>query len=318
MDYLQIQDLQTLRRMRFVPRHHVHGHHIGLHDSPQHGQNVEFSEYREYNPGDDVSRIDWKVYARCNRLMVKRFEHQTNLRVTLLVDASTSMRYRGYAPQPLKFRNRLLPSIPPPIASNFKASKYDVACQLAASIAFLLVQQKDRVAFARARKGLDMLTPCRSGFPHLNVITQQMSVPPLPGTIQAELPAALNALQLRMKRRGMVMVFSDFLEKEGEVLKSLRAFRARGDEVILFHVLHADELNLPDAGPVLMRDSERGTDLPVLSRDARKTYQARLQDYLDTLQLQTRKEGFDYNLVSTANPYFHTLRRYLQERSRIR
>jgi uncharacterized protein (DUF58 family) len=182
----------------------------------------------------------------------------------------------------------------------------------------LLIQPKDRVAFATAQNGLEGLTPCRSSFPHLNALTLQMARSPLPGVFEAKLPDALEQLQHRMPRRGMVIVFSDFLEREDEVLRALRSFRIRGDEVVLFHVLHQDELHLPDAGSALLRDSETGQEIPVHNREARKGYHARLQVYLDDMQRQTRKEGFDYSLVSTAEPYYHNLRQYLQERSRVR
>jgi uncharacterized protein (DUF58 family) len=315
MSFLRLAELQSLKRMRFSPRNRIRGQYIGLHDSPQQGQNVEFSEYREYNPGDDAGRIDWKVYGRCNRLMVKRFEHQTNLNATLLLDASSSMRYRGLIPAPMSLLT-LPPAMRPPPLPNPANDKYAFACRIATAIAYLLIQQKDRVGFAMASRGLIRHVPARGGFPHLIRIQDQMQ--PLPGQTQASLPEALRDLHLRTPARGTLIVFSDLLEREDEVLDRLRLFRVRGDEILLFHILHRDELELPESGPLLMVDSETGAQIPVRGRDAREAYLSGMRDWLDHLETRCRQEGIDYNLVSTASNHVTALKRYLQERSRVR
>ncbi len=315
MSYLRIQDYHSLRRMRFTPRNRIHGQYLGLHDSPQQGQNVEFREYREYNPGDDAGGIDWKVYGRSNRLVVKHFEHQTNLDATLIVDGSSSMAFRGWRPQRIKktaASSSRSPG-PPPLP---EASKFDLACQLACAIAFLLVQQKDRVGFALAREGLNHSLPCRGDHKQLHRMEHLMEPP---GQQEAAaLASCLRSLRKRAPHRGTLIVFSDFMEDEEEVFQQLRWFRARGDDVLLFQVLHAEERRIPDLGGVLLVDSETGQTCPMQGADRRASYEANLNAYLSFLRKRSREEGFSYSLVDTGEPYFLALKNYLHERSRIR
>ena len=316
MSYLSIEDYQKLRGMRFAPRKPPRGQHIGLHDSPVQGFNVEFSEYRAYNPGDDVKRLDWKVFGRTNRLMVKRHEHQTSLKVTFLIDASPSMMYKGAEKQPLGFRR--LSKVPPPLTQRAQPSKFDHACRMALALGFVLLQQKDRVAFGVMRDGLQSLSGFRSSFRHLVDVDRTLQQASNGPAVAAGIPEALETFQHRVSRRSLVYVFSDFLERERDVMQQARILRSRGDEVGFFHVLHEDELSLPDHGPVLLRDSETGATLPLTDASKRRRYQQNLTDYLDGFKASCKREGVDYQLVSTATPSHEAIQHYVTGRVALR
>lgn len=314
--YLHVEDLRALRHLGFAPRRVVHGLYAGRHDSPQRGHSVEFNDYREYVPGDEIGGIDWKVYGRTDRLYLKLFEHQTDMTAYLLVDASASMAYRGLA------------APPPPVPTRFSSyrerhrerrgiSKYDQACMMAAAIAFLVIKQQDKVAYGVARQGLHDYFPAHGTFPHLqHILTRMDQVLP---KREARLAEALDQLARRTRRRGMIIVFSDLMEDEEAVLKQFAHFLHRGYEIIVFHILHADEQSLPhELGEALLTDSETMERLRVNDREVRDDYQERLDAYLRRWRAACRQRGIDYNLVSTSQPYQQVLKSYLFGRAATR
>jgi uncharacterized protein (DUF58 family) len=289
--YLQPADLRRLRHVRFAPRRAVEGQYAGRHASPQVGRSVEFTDYRPYMPGDEIGDVDWKVFGRSDRLVVKRFEHQTDMHVGLLVDASASMSYRA----------------------ETGPSKYDLACQLAAAIAFLVIEQQDKVAFAIARHGLRHVHPAAGSQKHLLSILDAMSKTQLGET--AGLGEAMRRLAPMMRRRSLLIVFSDLLDDRDEILRGLAAFMSRGCEVIMFHTLHEHELTLPPSESALMIDSETGRRLTLNLHDVRKAYLARIDAFVNEWAAALRSRGIDCNLASTQTHYYHAMQRYLLQRA---
>jgi uncharacterized protein (DUF58 family) len=321
--YLRVQELNHLRDTLFAPRRPVRGAYAGRHTSRQRGHCVEFNDYREYTPGDEVADIDWKAYGRSDRLFIKIFEHQADMTVSLLVDASASMGYAGLNPtadvnSAASWMNRVKtvsrkrrsagdgPGIVNP-------SKYDQACLMAAAVAFLTVRQQDRVGFATAQQGLhDYQTP-RGGFAHLNHVLRSMERARPAG--RANLPEALHALVRRARRRGLLVVFSDLMEDRDPIMRGLSAFTSRGGEVIVFHVLHADELELPDLDEAIFVDSETGRRVRMNVRDVRPAYQARIRRSVEAWRTALTARGIDYQLASTATHYHEAIRDYLFTRA---
>jgi uncharacterized protein (DUF58 family) len=318
--YLRIEDLRRLRHVQFTSRRTVEGYFLGRHRSPQRGYSVEFSDYREYTPGDDVSAMDWKVFGRSDRLYIKLFEHESDMTVNLLVDASASMAYAGID-QPadagqdpggswldrvsLMRRKR---KGPPRILR-----KYDYACTMAATIAFLTIRQQDRVGFAAARQGLAEYREPAGSTVHLHQLLAAMErvIP----TGSASLADALDDLARRTRRRSVLIVFSDLLEGREEVMKKLSVFRARGGDVIVFHVMHPDELQLPSLDNAVFIDSETSRRMTLNVPDIRDAYARTLAEFLDGWSLACSRAGFDYNLVSTAKPFTTSLERYFLARA---
>lgn len=312
--YLRIQDLQSLRHLEFAPRGIVRGLYAGRHDSPQRGHSVEFNDYREYVPGDEIGNIDWKVYGRSDRLYLKLFEHQTDMVVYMMVDGSASMAYRGFAAQSPRGRagrfGRTGDGNPP------APSKYDQACRMAAALSFLVIKQQDRVSFSVSRNGLNPHLPPHGSFPHLRRVLSAMDEAPPAG--RASLAESLEELFRRTRRKGMLILFSDLLEDEEPILRQLGHFLQRGNDIILFHILHPDELEFPDLGEALLTDSETRADLRLNADEARAGYQANLGRYLREWRSACRGRGIDYNLVSSAQSYHEALRTYLYRRSAMR
>jgi uncharacterized protein (DUF58 family) len=289
--YLRVQDLRRLRHVFFTSRKPIEGRYSGRHATPQRGQSVEFRDYRQYIPGDELESVDWKVYGRSDKLFIKIFEHQADMTVNLLVDASASMAYRGQRGH----------------------SKYDQACFLAAAIAFLVVKQTDRVSFALAQNGLAALERPNSSMPHLaNILRSMENVFPQG---QARLADAIRGLAGLSKRRDLLIVFSDLLDDRDDVMKALSVVLHRGGEVILFHVLHAEELELPQMDNGLFIDSESGAKLRLNVEDVRPAYDARMKQFLAGWSQACKGHGVDYNLVSTAEPYHKSLEQYLYGRA---
>jgi uncharacterized protein (DUF58 family) len=322
--YLRVQELAALRDVLFAPRRPIRGLFAGRHASRQRGHCVEFNDYREYTPGDEVGDIDWKVFGRSDRLFIKLFEHQTDMTVGLLIDASASMAYAGLnRPQqgtrrPVSWMERLKSLNNKRIDVHATSpidnpSKYDQACLMAAAIAFLTVRQQDRVGLAFARRGLHRELEARGGFAQLNHVLRAMETTRLMG--DAQLADAVRDLSCRLPRRSLMIVFSDLMEDRDATRHALGEFVALGGEVIVFHVLHEDELCLPDLPEAVFIDSETHRRVRLNVPDIKDAYESRIRESADTWRNELTTRGIDYHPVSTATHYHEAIRDYLFTRA---
>lgn len=291
--YLQLADLRRLEQMLFAPRKVVAGRFSGHYQTRQRGQSVEFRDYREYLPGDEIAAIDWRVYGRTDKLFIRLFEHQSELTVQLLVDASASMAYAGSQPS----RKRRADS------------KYDYACRLAASIGFLVMKQHDRFAFAVAQQGLQRSTPADGTMRHLAGVLKTMET--VRPRHAAGLAAAIEELSRTGRRRSLLVICSDLLDDGDRVAAALAARVQSGGEAVLFHVLHPDELQLPDIEQATFVDSETGQRVRLSIAELRAQYTERMKQFVDTWAARCRSLGVDYIRATTSDPYHRVLERYL-------
>lgn len=309
--YLRPEDIRAIRDLEFHPRRMTHGMFSGRHASPQRGQSSEFSDYREYTPGDEMKHLDWKVLGRSDRLYIKTFEHQAQMDVYLLVDASASMAYGRTGGPPA---GRLLRGNRPPPDGG----KFDHACRLAAAIAHLITRQQDRAGLGFARRGLQEFLPARTTTPHLfELVTRMENMSPMHSSNLAE---ALQQLALRLRRRAVLLVFSDFMDDGEEAFfRELRMARHRGHNIALFHVLHPHELHLPDFGEALLTDSEQpNRELRFHAPDVREAYAQRLDAYLRRWHEACLTLGVDHQLAPCNRPVPDLLREFLTARTRSR
>ena len=317
LPYLRPAELAPLRHLVFGSRRAVHGHYAGQHASPQRGHSVEFQDYREYTPGDPLQDIDWKAYGRSDKLFIKLFEHQSDMTVRLLVDASGSMAYRGLGSgvQGLgsRLRRRRFSQTPDPRPQT--RSKFDHAASMAAAIGFLVTQQQDKVGLAVARGGLAMSLPPRGTYPHLHRLAGELGGVDPAGP--ARLAVALQGLARQSRRKGLLVVLSDLEEARDSILSALGRFLHAGHEVIVLQVLHEDELHLPDWGEAVLVDSETGREVRVNLDEIRDDYEAKLHGQLDGWRRTLAARGIDHHVVSTATPYAEALRRYLFTRASL-
>ena len=284
--------LAKIANMSVRARHIVEGMLSGMHKSPYRGHSVEFAEHREYVPGDEIRRIDWKAYGKFDRYFIKEYEEETNLRAYLLVDASASMDYA---------------------ADESVLRKFDYAATLAASLAYLMLRQGDEVGLVTFNTEMRRYIPPRSGTRHLRELGGHLeSVQPQGET---HLGPALRELAGKIRQRGLVIVISDFFDDPESVLRTLRSFRHRRHEVLVFQVLDRNELEFPFQRLTVFEDIEQASSR-ILSepRSIRAAYLQQLQTFLGDYQRICRRDAIDYHLFPTTTPLDVALTRYLARR----
>ena len=254
--YLHPEAISRIARLELRARHVVEGFLSGMHRSPYFGQSVEFLEHREYTPGDDLRHVDWKVWAKQDRYYVKQFEEDTNLRATLLIDISASMRY-GRGP----------------------LNKYDYAATVATSLAYLLLRQQDAVGCVTFDSELRAVVPQRARHNHLHSIIQALGrVTP---SNKTDLAPILAQVAETYPRRGLMIVVSDLLTDRTALFKGLRLLRQRGHDVLVLHVMDDDELDFPFDGTTRFEGLESPDALNCNPRALREGYLTSLQRFLD-------------------------------------
>jgi len=281
--------ISAIRGMPLRAKTVVEGFLSGLHRSTFKGYSVEFAEYRQYMPGDDPKTIDWKLLARTDRYYVKEFEQETNLNCYIFLDTSGSMDYgsTGY-------------------------TKLEYAATLAASLAHLAVRQRDMVGFAAFDTRLRAYMPAKSTWGHLNAMLTVLERLPARGPTDFQAP--LDHLAEIIRRRGIVIVISDFLEDPEPILRAMRHLRFRRHDILVFQVLDPAELEFPFEYLSTFKDMETGEQVMMAPMEFRKKYLNRLNSFLKDLRTDLDKERIDYAMMSTATPLDHALFTFLAER----
>jgi uncharacterized protein (DUF58 family) len=270
----------------------VEGFLSGLHRSPFKGFSVEFAEYRQYLPGDDLSSIDWKVYARSDRYYVKKFEEETNVDCYLLLDISRSMGY----------------------GRRDGITKLEYAQMLAASLAYLMNRQRDAVALTTFDDSIVTMLPPGARPGHMRSLLVTLDRATL-GT-RTDVSKPLHVLADAIAKRGMVVLISDLLDDPERVVDGLRHFRFKGTDVVVFHVMDPDELTFPFERASKFRDMEAGDEIMAVPSLVRASYIEELERVLDFYRRELGSTGIDYRLVNTSEPLELALMSYLSNRSR--
>jgi len=285
--------LARLATLKLRVRAITEGVLTGLHKSPHHGQSVEFAEHKEYAPGDDVRRIDWKAYGKFDKYYVKQFEQETNLRAWLVVDGSGSMAYRG-APERL--------------------SKLEYASALAASLAYLLVRQGDAAGLVVVSDRVLRTIAPRAAAAHLPQVVEVLEG--LAAAGETRLAAAVDHILEHAPRRSSVVVFSDLFDREEKVLKKLSLLRRRKHEVTLFHVLDPHELEFPFEDPTLFLSMEDARQVEANGRDVRRGYLEVLERWLADVRRAAGEADLEHVLCRTDQSLEKVLLPFLARRER--
>lgn len=298
---LDPQTLAKLDTMHLRARRVVEGALSGLHKSPHHGQSVEFAEHKEYTPGDEIRHLDWKAYASFDKYYVKRFEHETNLRATLAVDASGSMAYGSQG-----------------------VTKLQYAAFLAASLAYLLARQQDAVGLAILGAdgsgvrvpgvGVRTWIPPRASASHLAAVLDALER--VRGEGPTNLVAAADFLSEKARSRSLVVLLSDLFDSDPRAVARLRRLRARRNEVIVFHVLDPDELRFPFEDPTEFASMEDERKVEAHPHSIRESYLEEMQAFLTETRRSLREADVDYVLARTDEPLDRALVRFLARRER--
>jgi uncharacterized protein (DUF58 family) len=291
-------DASELRRyagLTLLARNVVEGFLSGVHRSPFKGFSVEFAEHRQYMPGDEIRHIDWRAFGKTDRYYIKEFEEETNLKAYLLVDASGSMAFRGSKDQP---------------------SKFQYAQRVAASMAYMMLHQLDAVGLITHDTAIRRLIPPKANPKHLLMILKALEATN-PGGETSMAPLWHQLAGRFLKRRGMVIILSDFFDDIGALTKALRHLRHRNHEIILFHVLAPEEIEFPFKHLTQFRNLENRDDrLLVDARRLREEYLRNFQSFCEQLRQCSGKMHIDYHLLRTDQPVDRALGIYLSRRQR--
>ena len=309
--------LARIGNLELIAKFVVEGFISGLHKSPYHGFSVEFSQYRQYMPGDDPKHIDWKAYARTDRYYIKQFEEETNLNCYLLLDTSESMAH----PVDDEQTNEAATEGESPRTPSLSKLRY--SSFLMASLAYFMAKQRDAVGFAYFDDALRQYLPARSSTSHLHSIL--LTLETLETTKNTRMGTPLHQIAERLTKRGLVLFVSDLYdENHEEVIAGLEHLRYEGHEVIVFHVLAQQELEFANfetgrSSEALIRfiDSENDAEIITTPQAIRESYLTNFNDFLDTYRLALRQADIDYNIITTATPIDLALASYLAKRQGV-
>ena len=292
--FLAPEVLARIGNIELLARTVVEGFVSGLHKSPYLGRSVDFAEHRAYMPGDDIRRIDWRLFGRTDRFYLKEFEADSNTDLVQLLDVSRSMRFTSHS-----------------------VTKLDYARYLVACLAYLARKQRDRVGLVTFDDDvIDFVPPSAKHLPILLHTLERADQAPAKrgkGTLARPLDKAGEAC----RRRGLMVLVSDLYEDPRAVLDAVAVLSHRGSDLMVFHVLDPAELELPFDQPAAYEDLESGERIPVVPDAVRERYRALVSLHVSTLSRVLGENRIDYGLFDTSKPLDHALARFLTRRERM-
>jgi len=282
--------LSRIGNLELLARTVVEGFINGLHRAPFFGASIDFAEHRGYVAGDDIRRVDWRLYARTDRYYVKQYEADTNTNVSILLDVSRSMQFASAG-------------IP----------KLEYGCFAAACMAYLAQRQRDRVGIITFDS--DIVSHVPPSAKHFNVTLHTLD------RVKAErpgnLPVPLNKMAEHFKRRGILVLISDFYEEPDTVLEAIKPLKFLGNDLIVFHVLDPAEIDFGYDDASSFEDLETGEQIPVVPQSLRDEYRKMIRAHIEALTTKFSEHRIDYTLVNTAEPLDRALFSYLSSRERL-
>ena len=290
--YLRPETVALLNSMSLRARLVVEGYIIGHHRSPYHGFSVEFAEHRSYGPGDEIKHIDWKLFGKTDRLYVKRYEEETNLRAHIILDTSKSMLY-----------------------SSAEVSKLSYANSLAASLSYLMINQQDAVGIAKFSEKIDTFIPSKARPSHLNLILSQLD--DKYSGYDTQIGIVLHELADRIRKRGMVILISDLLDKPENIIKGLKHFRHQNQEVIVFHIKDRKESEFDFNTRTKFFDMETGEEIVTEPWHIRSNYNELISKLESNYKSNCRENHIDYVPLFTDQSLDIGITEYLIKRSKL-
>lgn len=319
--YLNPSIVARLSNMEFKARMVVEGFIAGMHKSPYHGFSVEFAEHRQYMPGDDLKHLDWKILGKTDRYYIKRFEEETNLKSYLLLDISRSMDFKsdkltGLNEQRKNFFKNILSR---PGKKNIETpdtiTKLEYASHLAASIAYLMLLQRDAISLTTYDTKVRSYIPPHSTKANLQLILKDLSN--VNSQNETGTAKCLNEIADKVKRRGLVIIFSDLFDDQNAVINALKHFRYDKNEVIVFQILDPVELTFLEGNPVTLKDMETNEEIYSQPFAIQKAYQESINEFIDRYKNECRKNNIDFVTLSTSTPFDTALLNYLNKRKKL-
>jgi len=295
-DYRRYLDPNTIARLSNIElkaRLVVEGFITGLHRSPYHGFSVEFAEHRQYRNGDEFRHIDWKVFGRTDKYYVKQFEEETNLRSMIAIDSSASMKF----------------------ASGGNITKFEYAAYLAAALSYMLIKQRDAVGLSIYDTEIKHFIHPSSRQSHIhNILKTIDNVVPANQTGTA---AALDSLAERIRRRGLVVLISDFFDDLKSIISALQHFRYKKHEVLVFQILDPREIDFKFGKNAIFKDMESGEEITTQPYQLQKAYAQTMQEFIYEIKKSCRNANIDYNLITTAEPFDKAMKEFIAKRNQM-
>jgi uncharacterized protein (DUF58 family) len=284
---LNAEELERFKNLLVFAKSTVEGYYVGKHKSPFRGASAEFADYKEYVAGDDIGHLDWRAYGRTRRLYVRQFEEETDMVVYLMVDTSASMRYAGEKRQP----------------------KFYLAAKVAAALTYLMLKQGDKASLTLFSNKVNQFVPPGGTRRHLHrIVTELERVRPSATTGVTQ---ALNECAGIFKKRGRLVVISDFLDDNAQLFDALGQFLHRKFEILLLHVIDPDELHLPNFAVAKFVDMETKEEVQVDPEEIRSSYRENMKRVIEDLAREADLRQIQHTLLDTTNPYLTAIEAYL-------
>ena len=291
-EYLNPSVINKIDNLSLRAKLVVEGFIIGMHKSPYHGFSVEFSEHRPYGFGDEIKYIDWKLWGKTDRFYIKQFEEETNLSCHIILDKSLSMNF-----------------------GSDKLTKFQYSKSISAALSYLMIKQQDAVGLTTFDKKINTIIKPKSKISHLNLLLKTMHNSSTGG--ETNISNLLHGLAESINKKGLIILISDLLDDEFKVMESLRHFRYKGHEIIVFHIVDPKERDLDYNQNMNFIDLESNYNIIADSRLVKENYNKAFQKFSDYYKSECLKDKIDYNLVSTSDSLDKTLLQYLIKRSQI-
>ncbi|MBT8379820.1 MAG: DUF58 domain-containing protein [Ignavibacteria bacterium] len=292
-NYLNPAFVSKLNSLELKARLVVEGFMVGLHKSPYHGFSVEFSQHRAYMQGDNLKDIDWKVFGKTEKFFIKQYEEETNLRSYIFLDTSNSMSY----------------------ASGKNLAKLEYASTLAAALSYLMIHQQDAVGLTLYAEKIKKFIPPKSSRAYLPQILKNLVA--AKASEKTNTAAALNESAEKINRRGLVIIISDLFDDINSVLKALKHFRYKKNEVIVFQILDPIEKTFAFGKDAIFKDLENDEEMTTQPYQIQKAYKEAMNEFTNRIKNECLNSNIDYNLVITSDPYDKALLRFIQKREKL-
>ncbi|MCJ7554921.1 MAG: DUF58 domain-containing protein [Ignavibacteriaceae bacterium] len=291
--YLNPSTVSKLNSLELKARMVVEGFMVGLHKSPYHGFSVEFSQHRPYMQGDDLKSVDWKVYGKTEKYFIKQYEEESNLKSYIILDSSKSMDFK----------------------SGSNISKLNYSTILAAALSYLMIKQQDAVGLALYSEKINKLLPPKASRTYLQEILKLLSA--VSAADKTNTSSSLGEIAEKIKRRGLVIIISDFFDDVDTVIKSLKKFSYKKNEVIVFQILDPLERSFAFGRDAIFKDMETLEEMTTQPYQIQKAYKEAMEEFTNRIKRECLNSNFDYNLIDTATPFDTALYTYIQKRTRL-
>jgi uncharacterized protein (DUF58 family) len=292
-NFLDPSFISKLNSLELKARLVVEGFMVGLHKSPYHGFSVEFSEHRAYMQGDNLKDVDWKVFGKTEKYFIKQYEEETNLRSYVFLDTSNSMAY----------------------CSGNNISKLDYSLTLAAALSYLMIHQQDAVGLTLYSEKINKFLPPKSSRAYLQEILKNLAN--VQASAKTNTAESLSEAAEKIKRKGLVVIISDFFDDMNSVLKALKHFSYKKNEVIVFQVLDPMERTFAFGKDAIFKDLETEDELTTQPYQIQKAYREAMTEFTNRIKTECLNSNIDYNLLDTSDPYDKALFRYIQKREKL-